>query len=372
MRSTAIDRRTLVAGAGAALSCGLAPRAAEALARADELLLAPCRTADGDYSVLVISELGELIREVPLPARGHDLAVDRARGRAVAFARRPGTFAVAFDLFARAAPQVLLSRPDRHFFGHGAFSADGRLLFATENDSDGVGGVIGVYDATGGYRRIGEFSCHGIGTHEAILLPDGRTLAIANGGIETHPTYGRDMLNLSAMEPSLAFVDAATGDLLAKYDLGQELRQLSIRHMAMAADGKIWFGAQWEGDPLETPSLVGRASHDGALSLVATPAGKLAAMKRYVGAMAASRDGSVICASAPRGGVLVYWSAETGEMLGTTAFGDSSGIAGASAKTFVASNGEGSIIEAGVDGVPSETATMPGVAFDNHLRLAER
>jgi hypothetical protein len=374
MRSTAIDRRRLLAGAGAALTCGLAPRAAEALARAEEVLLAPCRAANGDYAVLVLSESGETIREVALPARGHDLAIDAVHGRAVAFARRPGTFAVAFDITGRIEPQVLLSPADRHFFGHGAVSADGRLLFATENDFKAGRGVIGVYDASGGYRRIGEFPCHGIGTHEAILLPDGRTLAVANGGIETHPAYGRDMLNLATMEPSFCFVEAATGDLLARYDLGPRLRHLSIRHMAIAADGQIWFGAQWEGDPMETPSLVGRASLDEGIALTETPAPQLHAMQRYVGAMAASRDGSVICASAPRGGLIAYWSAETGKMLGATAFADSSGIAGFSADTFLASNGEGRIVEAGPHNAPPGrlAADMPGVAFDNHLRLGGR
>jgi hypothetical protein len=286
----------------------------------------------------------------------------------VAFARRPGTFAVAFDIAGRSEPQAFLSPPERHFFGHGAWSDDGKLLFATENDFGASRGVIGVYDATDHYRRIAEFPCHGLGTHEAILLPDGKTLAIANGGIETHPTYGREMLNIPTMDPSLAFVDATSGHLLAQYRLPQRLHQLSIRHMAVGADGKIWFGTQWEGDPLETPSLVGRATIDGGLELAETPTPELYAMNRYVGAVAASRDGTVICASAPRGGLIAYWSAETGKMLGTTAIEDSSGIAGWRARSFLASNGAGLVMEAEPGAAGRSTVDMLAVAFDNHLR----
>ena len=123
-------------------------------------------------------------------------------------------------------------------------------------------------------------------------MPDGRTLAIANGGIETHPEYGREMLNIPTMDPSLAFVDL-DGHLLAQYRLPARYHQLSIRHMAVGADGRIWFGTQWEGDPLETPSLVGRASLDGGLELVAMPERELNDMRRYIGAMAASRDGTL-------------------------------------------------------------------------------
>jgi hypothetical protein len=362
-----IARRSLLAGAGAALAAGLAPRAAASLATSETLAIAPARRADGSFAVMVFGESGDLLRAIDLPARAHDLAVDQGSGRAVVFARRPGAFAVAFDILARSEPSVFVARPDRHFFGHGAFSRDGKLLFATENDFGANEGVIGVYDATASYRRIGEFPCRGVGTHEAILMPDGKTLAIANGGIETHPDYGRRMLNLPTMDPSLAFVDL-DGHLIAQYRLPPEFHQLSIRHMAVAADGKVWFGTQWEGDPLETPPLVGRASIDGGLELVPMPETELNDMRRYVGAMAASRDGALISASAPRGGYVVHFDAETGRYVGRTAIADSSGITGYGAATILASNGEGLIVETGADGARRENVRRPGVAFDNHLR----
>lgn len=362
-----IDRRSLLSGAGAMLAAGLAPGQAAALATSEALVLAPAMRADGSFAVMVFGGRGELIREIALPARAHDLAVHTASGRAVVFARRPGTFAVAFDIFGRSAPHVFVAQPDRHFFGHGTYSADGKLLFATENDFAAGSGVIGIYDATDVYRRLGEFSCRGVGTHEAILLPDGKTLAVANGGIETHPDYGREMLNIPTMDPSLAFVDL-DGHLLAQYRLPARYHQLSIRHMAVGADGKIWFGTQWEGDPLETPSLVGRASLDGGLELVATPERELNDMRRYVGAMAASRDRTLISASAPRGGYVVHFSAETGRYVGRTEIADSSGVTGYGAKTILASNGEGLIAETEADGKANARVDRPGVAFDNHLR----
>jgi len=362
-----VDRRSLLAGAGACLAAGLAPRAAAALATSEALVLAPAMRADGSFAVMVFGETGVLIREIALPARAHDLAVHEATGRAVVFARRPGTFAVAFDIFGREAPQVFVARPDRHFFGHGAYAADGKLLFATENDFAAGTGVIGIYDATDSYARIGEFPTRGIGTHEAILMPGGKELAIANGGIETHPDYGREMLNIPTMDPSLAFVDL-DGHLLAQYRLPKRHHQLSIRHMAVGADGKIWFGTQWEGDPLETPSLVGRASLDGGLELADMPQPELDDMRRYIGAMAASRDGSIISASAPRGGCVVHFNAESGRYLGRTRIADSSGITGYGQKSILASNGEGLIVETQADGAANEKVALQGVAFDNHLR----
>ncbi len=368
MRSTAIDRRAFLAGAGAAMALGLPARAAERLARSDMLFLAPCRRADGSFGVLVLTERGETIRDIDLPARGHDSAVDAARGRAVAFARRPGTFAVAFDAAGMRPTKIITAPADRHFYGHGAFSADGELLYATENDFAVPRGVIGIYDASADFRRIGEFSTHGVGPHEALLLPDGRTLAVANGGIETNPTFGREKLNLPTMAPSLALLDISTGECLAVHALPKDKHMLSIRHMAVGADGSLWFGTQWEGDPLETPPLVGRLGRGGGLVLADIGGAELTEMRAYVGAMAASRDGSMIAASAPRGGFLCYWSATTGRFLGRTAIEDSSGITGIGKSLFLASNGAGKIVEAS-PGEVRDLGTAP-VAFDNHLRLA--
>ena len=100
------------------------------------------------------------------------------------------------------APLTIASVAGRHFFGHGVFSPDGALLYATENDFENAAGMIGIYDARANFERIGEFPTHGVGPHELLLLDDGRTIAIANGGIETHPDFGRAKLNIPTMKPS--------------------------------------------------------------------------------------------------------------------------------------------------------------------------
>jgi hypothetical protein len=138
--------------------------------------------------------------------------------------------------------------------------------------------------------------------------------------------------------------------------------------MTVDSNGGIWFGTQWLGDPLQTPSLIGRASIAGGLDLVAIPERTLIGMRRYIGAMAASRDGSLISASAPRGGCVVHFSAETGAYVGRTDIPDSSGITSYHAKSILASNGAGLIVEAGADGQGREKANLPDIAFDNHLR----
>src|SRR5690606_5565070 len=74
----------------------------------------------------------------------------------VAFARRPGRFALVFDPLSGEPARQIAAAEGRHFYGHGAFSRDGRWLFACENDYENARGCIGVYDATAGYRREAE------------------------------------------------------------------------------------------------------------------------------------------------------------------------------------------------------------------------
>jgi hypothetical protein len=158
-----VDRRSLMAGAGAMLATGLAPRAAAALVASDALILAPAMRPDGGFAVVVLGERGDLIREIALPARGHDLAIDRDSGRAVAFARRPGTFAVAFDIFSRSAPKIFVARPDRHFFGHGAapirrtesFSSPPRMILPPAPASSGSTTRRTATDGSENFRHAG-------------------------------------------------------------------------------------------------------------------------------------------------------------------------------------------------------------------------
>jgi hypothetical protein len=364
-----IDRRHFLVGSVLSLAAG--PHAlAERAAGAEEAdFISACRHASGGYALALLTRSGKILREIPLSARGHDIAIDAVSGCAVAFARRPGFFAVAFDLAGRTEPNVFAPEPDRHFFGHGAFADSGRLLLTSEHNIETGDGLIGVYDVAAGYRRIGEFPSHGVGPHEAILLADGRTLAVANGGIATDPTTGRENIDVAGMVPSLAFVDIKTGDIRAQHMLPGDINLLSIRHIAANAKGEVWFGGQWQGGLETSPELIGRASIDKPIRVFepAEPMGT--ALKGYIGSVAMSRDGRILAASAPRAGHVVYIDTETGALRSETALVDGCGVAPLDDDVFALSSGLGALQIERPGETPLEVATVPGTEFDNHLRL---
>ncbi|WP_436642406.1 DUF1513 domain-containing protein [Microbaculum sp. FT89] len=377
MRSTAIDRRTFLALAAAA---GLAPRsgfAAGAEEATEEALFLTARKNIRAFEVVVIDEAGRERLVIPLEARGHSFAIDRSGRRAVAFARQPGRFAVAFDVDGAAPPQPFTAEPDRHFFGHGTFADADRLLIATENDYGGERGVAGVYDVAAGMRRIGEFSTGGLDPHEVVLMPDGRTLCIANGGVLTHPDYGKLELNLDTMVPSIAYVDIATGDLLETAELPRELHKLAFHHLAVDAFGAVWFGGQYHGPKADRPPVVGRHRRGHAIEMFTGPQAVLRGLSNYIGSVAVDASGTVVATSSPVGGTVAYWDAETGRSLGVTELRDGCGVAPGVRDDFRLTNGHGEIVEAGPAAGPAAGPDQirppsDNIAWDNHLRRVAR
>lgn len=356
------QRRAFLKAAGAGFTASLLPRQLMALERSDLVFASSIQISAGQYGAVLMGEAGDVISTIALPDRGHDITYSAAAGRGVVFARQPGTFALVFDPSGREAPVVLTSTEGRHFYGHGVFSPDGKLLYATESDFDAAQGVIGIYDATDGYKRIGEFPTHGTGPHEMLLMPDGVTFVIANGGIETHPDYGDAELNLSTMEPSVAFVDRRDGSLVGQLKLDADLHQLSIRHMAIDARNRVWFGCQFKGSRSQAPQLVGYATMDGEIRLIELPTDTLRDLRNYVGSVAASIDGNIVAISSPQGNLLVAIDAEAQIPTVVESLRNGCGLA-ADGAGFIATSGLGDMIGLGADRTPQHF----GFEFDNHM-----
>lgn len=261
----ALTRRHTLKGLAAGLGASLCP----ALFSSDILAQTPAssnnpfylttrKNPDGTYHAVILSAAGRDVVTLPLPGRGHDAACHSPSGACATFARRPGEFALAFNSnHSHTASQLITPKPGRHFYGHGVFSEDGRLLYSTENDFATSTGIIGIRDVEDHYRLIGEFPSFGIGPHEICLLSDHRTLVVANGGIATHPDSGRAKLNLATMAPNISYIDSHNGELQEQYQLPKSLHQLSIRHMSVSPNDLVAFGCQYQGPALDQPALIG-------------------------------------------------------------------------------------------------------------------
>ncbi|MEM9779784.1 MAG: DUF1513 domain-containing protein [Pseudomonadota bacterium] len=345
---------------GGVLAAGLVPKPSWADAGAPRYLSAAARP-DGRFVLCGIGEDLGVRFQIPLPDRGHAAAAHPTRPEAVAFARRPGTFAVVIDCVS-GAPKATLSAPaGRHFYGHGTFSADGGWLFTTENDYEAGRGRVGVWDVISSYARAAEIDSGGIGPHDIKRLPGGDVLVVANGGIDTHPDSGRTKLNLPTMAPNLAYLEGGT--VVETAALPGEMHKNSIRHLAISDAGEVAFGMQWQGDQ-PVARLVGTHRRGAAMRLLETPPGAARAMQDYVGSIAFSADAGRIAVTSPRGGVIQIFDAPRGRFERAIPSVDACGIATEGAG-FLATAGTGLVQQVGAQGLGRPLRT--DLAWDNHL-----
>jgi uncharacterized protein len=317
--------------------------------------LAAAKQADDSFALHGIAGDGTSLFSLPLPARGHAAAAHPTQAIAVAFARRPGTFALVLDLHGGTVLHRLTPPGNRHFNGHGAFSADSTRLYTAEQRADDSEGVMGIWE-TEGFTRIAEVPTHGIGPHDLKRLPGGN-LIVANGGIATDPT-DRTKLNLDTMRASLAVLDP-DGALVSRAEMPVEMQQNSIRHLALIPGG-VAFALQWEGDPALVVPLLG-LWRDGAMTLCPAPEAEGARMQGYAGSIAATADRIAI--TSPHGGVVQTYGLD-GRFLATLPRTDASGIA-ACGDGFLVTDGTGALTLLGADGFTA-VAALP-LSWDNHL-----
>lgn len=299
-------------------------------------LAAAFRVSGDDYRARVLDTEFSSWSSLSLPGRGHDCVFSPSGHHTVVFSRRPGNWFVVYDCMLDRPVVKVSAAPGRHFYGHGRFSPDGRLFYATENDYENAQGVIGVYQVAATYSRKAEFPSQGVGPHDITALPNSTVLVIANGGIETHPDFGREKLNLATMQSSLAYIDSRTGELTNIRNLPESLQRLSIRHMALSRNGDCFFAAQYEGAAEDSPPLVGCSRQHGGFELWESALANQT-LKNHVTSIAVDPTGTTVATTSAQGGAVIFWDAASGKILTVHELPDCSGVAATDGQIYVTS-----------------------------------
>ena len=359
-----LPRRHLLLGSSAlALAAGGA-----SLARAP-LLLTAADDADGRHCLLGLQQDGTTRFCLPVPYRAHD-SLYVGRDLAVYFARRPGRHCYVVDTAAGELRVTLTAQEGLHFCGHGVLSEDGQHLFMTEYAYDRQMGVIGIYAARPPFVRLGEYATDGLDPHQLALLPGTGILAVANGGILTHPDSERDMLNLDTMAPSLVYLDSQSGKLLEK--VLPPHHQVSLRHLAVSRDGAVVIGAQAHTPGIEDQPhpLVFRHRLGEPLQAFTASAHDWNRQQQYIASVVVTGAGDLALTTTPRGGLVSLWHLSDGTGLGHFPVRDVAGAAWIEEeRSFLVSNGLGQLLSLRLDPLPHLElfGHSPALQWDNHL-----
>lgn len=304
-----------------------------------------------------------------VPVRGHAV-LPLADGRVLMFGRRPAFECVAVDFAKSGGVTPIQATAGRHFDGHGCLSADGGALFTTESAYDEKRGVLGIRDRKT-FQHLGEYDTHGLDPHDVHLMPDGKTLVVANGGIEQHPDFGRRKLNLDTMQPSLVYLDAATGKKIDEYRLPDH--QLSIRHLLVTPGGDVGAALQYEGDlhRQQPASLVAWQHRGGGLELLGINTQAITPFSGYMADLAFDPGRNILAVTSPRGNHVSFWGVAEQRFLHATPLPEPSGIAFLpEQQVFLVSDATGSLHTLASNRQQASASLLrqfPDQLWDNHL-----
>ncbi len=306
----------------------------------------------------------------PVPERAHSVSLAPDAKQVVFYARRPGRLAWQIDLREKRLVRTLHAERGRHFYGHGCFSPDGEYLYTSENDFENARGVIVERELKSG-KIVREFSSGGISPHDLRLSSDGNTLVVANGGLQTHPDRGRDPLNLDTMQPSLAYVDRHSGELLEQ--IAPPHHQLSMRHLWVTpneagAQDEVAVVMQHQGPVTDQVPLVGFHRRGQALRTAMAPLSTQRQMQAYTASVCVHPQSGVAMVTCPHGGLVTLWDARQARFLKALPLADAGGAnLSADGEAFLVSTGLGQINRISPQGIRKVLANTQNSHWDNHL-----
>lgn len=335
------------------------------------LIASASEDAKGQHWLHVINENGEALQSFALPERAHQVIFHPHQPWVVVTARRPGYYLWVADYLSGDMVYQISPQQGYHFYGHAEFSADGDFLYTTENQLASGQGRIVVRALKQQGKVINEYPSYGIGPHQLALMPDQQTLVIANGGILTGTDRGK--LNLATMDPSLAYVDAGSGELLEQVRFDEDYHQLSIRHLDVNQAGKVVTALQYQGALFDEVPLVAAHERGSELKPLWAPLPVNQAMKQYAGSACFDRSGRYAMVSCPRGDMVTLWDLQTERFVDKVQCRDGCGLASAKPGEFLISNGLGKMYR--YDMLSQKKQSLPlhlplRQAWDNHMSVS--
>lgn len=254
------------------------------------------------HFVLALIDLDEqspFAQTIPLPFLGHGFAFDPTCRFRVALFEKKGPGAALLDLRERRVIAPIETPSQRRFYGHGAYSQDGSLLYATESViSDDFAGVLSVRDAVT-LRELGLIPTHGVSPHDCLVIEEGKTLVVSNGG---GPLDGGEL-------PCVCYVELASGKLLDKVVLDSPLHNTG--HIALSQRGDLAIvSAPRDGlpNPNEQLGAVSLRTHGSDVMTVKRPASVVQRMRGETLSLTILESSQIVVTTNPFGNLVSMWN----------------------------------------------------------------
>jgi hypothetical protein len=237
---------------------------------------------------------------------GHGVSIDPRDPSKAAVFEKKGPGACYVDLKQRRQIAPITTAQGRHFYGHGAYSADGSLLYATESVlDDDHRGILAVRDAQS-FAALGTMPTYGASPHDCLLIDGGATMVVANGGGDLR----------GGAKPCVCYVDVQSEKLLERIELGAG--RFNTGHLALsAAGGLAVVSAPRDGLPSASAKLgaVSLKPKGRPITTMRKPKAVVANMKGETLSVAIYEPQAVVMATHPEGDMMTLWDMASGHLL---------------------------------------------------------
>jgi uncharacterized protein len=179
-----------------------------------------------DYALSVVNLTLKTKRLIPLDFLAHGVIIDPNNYFRLMVFEKIGTGACEIDLNTMQMVRKITTSDDKYFYGHGAFTVDGKILYCTETYLDNKKGIIAIRDAQT-MQNLGEFPTYGDNPHECQLVDNGKVMVVTNAG----STIGGNT------EPSVTYIDMANQQLIERVFMTND--RINTGHIGIAKDGSL-------------------------------------------------------------------------------------------------------------------------------------
>jgi hypothetical protein len=221
--------------------------------------------------------------------------------RLVIFEKR-GPGACEYDLNTREVVRYIPVIEGRYFYGHGAYSLDGSLIYSTETILKTGDGVIAIRDAKT-LDIIGEFPSFGKEPHECKLINGGQTMVVTNGGG-----------NIQGDAPCVTYIDIASQKLIEKVELNNA--RLNTGHASVSNTGSlVVVSAPRSGLGKQNLGGVSIRPHGDTMKAAASPVMVANRMQGEALSVAIHCEANIAAVTHPDGNMVTIWSLQNRQLI---------------------------------------------------------
>ncbi|PHV12965.1 DUF1513 domain-containing protein [Chitinimonas sp. BJB300] len=302
-----LSRRHFLAQASVFLAAVASPPSVFAASDLVDVLLGGCRYKDIDKNVVKCS----LVRVVP--AQGdvqhasvdffpHGLAFIGSIRKCVFAFEKIGPGAGLVDLEKMQLVESIPPVKGRLFYGHGACSMDGQLLYSTETAITGMG-AIGVREINS-LQYLGDFPTYGSHPHDCHLIENGDVLVVTNGGGD----------QASGQLASICYIDVQSQKLLERIEMTDE--RFNAGHLfPLAGRQSILLSAPRRNLNEEHLGAVSIQRNNQALDVLSQPPDVVNNMFGEALSVLALPGADFFVATHPTPGMVTIWQLSSGKLL---------------------------------------------------------